>query len=133
MNRFLTLVFDTEIVERQRLLDGAEHVWLEGRAAGPGEPWMISLNYARPKESGAPMEEGDLSLEGPDGNLEAALETGRIEFVVDEVAGDERELLALGLRVQDGEGAFQHATGSARIRGEVSGDEGRLELTLELE
>jgi len=133
MNRVVTLVFDTEIVERQRLLDGAEHVWLEGRAAGRGDPWILSLNYARPKEPGAAMEEGDLTLEAPDGTLQAALEAGRIDIVVDEVAGDERELLALALRVEDGEGEFQHATGSARVRGEVSGDEGRLELTLELD
>jgi hypothetical protein len=133
MERMLTLEFEAEIVERQRLLNGAEYVSLEGRGSGPNENWRLALNYARAKESGAPAEEGDLTVEGPGGSLQAALESGRVDLVTDELGGDEQELLTLDLRFEDGDGEFSRAAGSARIRGKVVGSEAWLELTLELD
>ena len=132
MSRPIALTFNVDVVERQRLLDGAEHVWLEGAAPADGGDWMLSLNYARPKESGFAVDEADLTLETPAGAIQAGLESGRVEVTVDDVAGDEQEQLALEFHVEAGDGEFLQVTGTARIRGEVSSAVGQVELILDL-
>jgi hypothetical protein len=129
----LTLLFEAEIVEKQRLLDGAEQVWLEGRADLSAGTWLLSMSYVRPKEAESALDEGDLALDAGSGTIQAALESGHVGAITDDVAGDERDVLKLVFRVEDGDGDFEGSQGLIRVEGAVSGAMARFEATLELD
>ena len=131
MSRSEILAFDAEIVERQRMLNGTEQVWLEGRERD-GER-LLSLNFVRPKEAAAGLREADLTVEATSGALQAALTSGHVHCVVDDVSGDEEEVLDMEFHIEDGEGSLEHIAGTARVRGTVAGEEARLEVTLDLQ
>lgn len=122
--------FDADVTEEQRLLNGTRYLSLEGETAGEDEVWLLSLNFGQPKEPGAPISEGDLTLSGPDGEFFASVFEGHIELEVDEVSGAEREALSLNLRIEGGEDAFDGAQGTVRLAGALSG--GRAELRAEI-
>lgn len=126
-----TLEFEAEVVEQQRLLNGAEYLSLQGQ--GEGIPWSLSLSFERPKESGAAMTDGDLTLTAPQGVLFAGLESGRADIVIDEIAGDEQTTLKLSFQIHGGEGDFEDAAGAVALQGEIAGAQASLRLTLSLE
>jgi hypothetical protein len=128
-----SLEFDVEVVDEQRHLNGMRYIWIEGCASEGAGSWTLALNYGRPKDEESSLEEGDAAITGPNGSIFAGLESGRADIVNDEVSGDERELLSLALRVSGGDGKYAGVTGSALIRGELAGVEGRLTAELSVE
>jgi hypothetical protein len=130
------LQFEGEVIEEQRLLNGARYLSVEGRseegeAEAHGGAWTLTLNLEQPKDAENPIEEGDLTLVAPDRTLFAGLESGRAAIVIDE-AGDERELFELSFRVSAGEGALHGSRGLIELRAELTGDRLIILATLHL-
>ncbi len=129
----LTLNFDAEVIEQQTLLNGTRYLSIDGEAEDEAGTWELALSFAQPKEPGAPLNEGDLTLTGPDGSLVAGLESGETAIVMDDLGEDERQRLDLTLAVNGGEGAFEAAAGTVRVQGLLTGGSGRLDVRLALE
>ena len=127
------LDFVAELTDDQRLLNGTRSVALEGEVVGGSEVWTLVLSFVQPKEAGAPIEEGDLTISGPGGDLFAGLAGGRCEAEIDEASGAEREALRLDLFVEGGEGVFDGARGTVRLLGALSGGEATLRTEIALE
>ena len=101
-----------EVSERTELLNGTLQVSIEGEVAADGAAsWELSASFAwrLARDGDVPLSEGDLSLEGHDGELFATLGAGvatvdpdsgaatvRATFIIDGVEGE--RLAALGLR-----------------------------------
>ena len=147
-----SLEIEAEVVEQQRLLNGAEYLTLEGEgvltsplaaedrhALSPGmaesadEAWSFTLSFERRKETGAALTDGDLTLTASLGTLFGELEAGRTGAVVDELAGDERTTLELAFQIRGGEGHFDRSNGVVRVEGEIVGTTATLQLTLAVE
>lgn len=129
----ITLEFEAEIVDEQRLLNGVHSVSIDGRTEHEGRSWSLALSFDRAKGVEAVVEEGDLSLNSDDGTLFAGLESGQADIVIDEIAGSEREVFALSFEVSGGEGRFEGATGQVVLRGELEGGRGRMVAALSVE
>jgi hypothetical protein len=128
-----TLPFLSEVVDRQQLLNGATLFCIEGRASQGGRDWQLVLNYARPKEPRAEIEEADLTLETEDGTIVAGLDSGQAMLAAGDAEGEEQDTLELVFRIDDGEGAFQTAEGDLHIRLEMSSNAFALEVQLRLD
>jgi hypothetical protein len=128
----LSLSFNTELVEEQRLLSGVRYVTLEGDSETDFGAWTITLNYGQPKELRGSVDEGDVILAGPGGSLFGGLQSGRTDLVTDDLSGDEKERLDLRFLLNAAEGEHEGAGGSIRIRGELTAGQGQLEVEVAL-
>jgi hypothetical protein len=129
----LALTFAAEVVEQQTLLNGTRYLSIEGEAESDAGVWAMALNFAVPKEAGAPLDEGDLTLTGPSGSLVAGLESGETAIVMDDPGEDEQQRLDLTFAVSGGEEGFAAVAGTVLLRGLLTGSSGRLDVQLALE
>jgi hypothetical protein len=126
----LVLHFEAQVVEDQRLLNGARYLAIEGEAEHEGTPWTLTLSFERPKGADSPIEEGDLTLAAPTGALFAGLESGGTDMVFDEAAGAERDVYELVFRVNGGDDQFQDWQGQIGIRAELDGVDASITVAL---
>lgn len=126
---------DGEIVDRQTFLDGTREFTIEAQSAPePGEAvWLTTLSFRWLAEIDASIEEGDLSLTGPDGDgVYAAITEGEAESVFDEDIADEVTMLSLRGEVRSGEGQYAAWRGTIRVTGRIAGEEVHLEMETNL-
>lgn len=76
----LPLRLSGEIVERQTYLNGSRYYLIEGGGADGAPGWTFTLALTVPKEPGAPVAEGDLTLSH-----------GQRSWFADVVGGEQRE------------------------------------------
>ncbi len=131
-----------EVSERTELLNGTLQLSIEGEVAADGAvtdsavadsaaSWELSASFAwrLARDGDVPLSEGDLSLEGHDGELFATLDAGvatvdpdsgaatvRATFIIDGVEGE--RLATLGLR-PDGAVSAELTVEAERWRGEL--------------
>jgi hypothetical protein len=134
MEKALTLV--GEVVDQQTFLDGTREYMIEAQSdsgpAGAGE-WLLTLSFRWLAEIDATVEEGDLSLTGPDGaGLFATLTKGAAEMVYDEDSAEEVTQLHLTAEVRSGEGRLSDRTGEIRLSGRITGGQAHLEAETDL-
>ena len=126
-----------EVSERTELLNGTLQLSIEGEVAADGAAadsaasWELSASFAwrLARDGDVPLSEGDLTLEGHDGELFATLGAGvatvdpdsgaatvRATFIIDGVEGE--RLIDLGLR-PDGAVTAELTVGAERWSGEL--------------
>ncbi len=121
-----------EVSERAELLNGSLQLSIEGAVGvDGGAPWELSASFAWQlgRDGDVPLTEGDLALEGRDGELFATLGDGvatvdpdsgaatvRATFIIDGVEGE--RLIDLGLRPDDAVSA-ELTVEAERWRGEL--------------
>jgi hypothetical protein len=130
------LEFSGEVVDQQTFLDGTREFTIEAHsdaAAGDGDAWLMTLSFRWLAEIDASVEEGDLSLTGPDGaGVFAALTEGTAEMTYDEDTAEDVILLRLTAEVRSGEGRYADSTGTIRLSGRLAGGQAHLEAETDL-
>ena len=128
------LDFEGAVVDEQAYLDGTREYTIDAEGPpGTAAPWRLTLSFRWPKESDAPLEEGDLTLADPDGSeLYAALRGGTAESAFDEETEAASVRFDLTFEIGSGEGTYAGSSGDARVLGTLLGEEARLTLELAL-
>lgn len=127
-----SLEFAIEMTNEERLLDGRRIVSIEGVSADEAGRWSLAFGFGQPEPPNPGVDEGELTLLGPEGDLFAVLEGGRIDRNVDEDTVEELEQLDIFFRIAGGERDFEQAQGYIRIQGALRGDEGSLSMIIDL-
>jgi hypothetical protein len=120
------------VVDEQAFLDGTREITVAagGTREGPAAPWELTLTFRRPKEPDAVLNEGDLTLTGPDGAaIYATLRSGSAAPGFDEDTGDELVRLDLSFEVGSAEGAAADVA-AVRLHGTLTGQNARLTAEL---
>jgi hypothetical protein len=128
----LRFEFDAELTDEQSLLNGKRSVSIEGEATHDGDPWFLSLTFERPKSPSGPIVEGDLTLTAQAGIVVAGLESGRVDMVIDDILGDERDVMELVFRPLGQDGALEGLAGRIELSGELAGGRAMLRIRLQL-
>jgi hypothetical protein len=130
------LTFAGEIVDQQTFLDGTREFMIEARSAPPsGEtaPWLLTLSFRWVAEIDAAVEEGDLSLTGPDGGgIYAAVIEGSAENIFDEDSAEDVTMIRLTAEVRSGEGVYADWSGTIDIAGRLTGGQAHLEAMTDI-
>jgi len=117
------LTFVGEVVDQQTFLDGTREFMIEAQSdAGVVDAgaWLLTLSLRWLAEIDATVEEGDLSLTGPDSDgVFAALREGAVEMVYDEDSAEDVTQLHLTAEVRSGEGRLAGWTGTIRLSGRI--------------
>lgn len=126
-----TLTFAGEIVDQQTFLDGTREFMIEAQSVPPSgetEPWLLTLSFRWVAEIDAAVEEGDLSLTGPDGaGIYAAVIEGSAENIFDEDSAEDVTMIRLTAEVRSGEGIYADWGGRIDIAGRLTGGQAHLE------
>ena len=120
------------IVDEQAFLDGTREFTVEAGETPEGTPapWELTLTFRWPKEPDAALDEGDLTLNGPDGAaIYATLRSGSAALGVDEDTGDDLVRLDLSFEVGSAEGAVA-GVAAVRLHGTLTGQSARLTAEL---
>jgi hypothetical protein len=130
------LAFVGEVVDQQTFLDGTREFMIEAQSdsgVGDAGEWLLTLSFRWLAEIDATVEEGDLSLTGPDGaGVFAALSEGAAEMVYDEDSAEDVTQLHLTAEVRSGEGRLTDWTGVIRLSGRIIGGQAYLEAETDL-
>lgn len=126
------LNFAIEVTNEERLLDGRRIVSIEGVSAEGVGRWSLVFGFGQPEPPNPSVDEGELTLLGPQGDLFAVLDGGRIDTIVDEDIVEELEQLDILFRIEGGERDFEQAQGYIRIHGTVSGNQGSIGILIDL-
>jgi hypothetical protein len=124
-------VFVGDVVDQQTFLDGTREFTIEAQSdsgAGDTGEWLLTLSFRWLAEIDSTVEEGDLSLTGPDGaGVYATLTEGAAEMLYDEDNAEDITTLRLTAEVRSGEGQYADWTGTIRLSGRLTGTQARLE------
>jgi hypothetical protein len=128
--------FTGEVIDQQTFLDGTREFTIEAQSdtmPGGAGAWLLTLSFRWLAEIDATVEEGDLSLTGPDGaGVFATLTEGAAETIYDEDSAEDVTQLHLTAEVRSGEGRLTDWTGTILVSGRITGAQAYLELKTDL-
>jgi len=128
----LTIELEGAVVDEQTFLDGTREFTVDAAesTAGDATPWQLTLTFRWPKEAEDALDEGDLTLTGPDdAAIYATLRAGAVAPRLDEDTGDELVRLDLAFEAGAAEGAATNIA-AVRLFGTLSGQTARLTAIL---